>query len=701
MQQKKSILVRTYLVFVGLALFCMAILGKAIYIQLAEGALWQSVNTRDHIRFENVEADRGTIYSEDGQVLSTSVPEFDVYIDFMANGLRERNGWLFTTYADSLAIGLAKIFGDKTAAAYKKELYAGFKKKQSYVLFKRKISFKAHEQLQALPLVKLGRNKSGFISVVRTKRLYPFRTLANRTIGIARDSNKVGLERAYDGYLSGVTGKRLVRTVGGARIPIEGSEEDPKNGADINTTINVNMQDVAQEALRSMMESNEALNGTCIVMEVKTGKIRAMANLGRMPNGTYAENYNYALSATEPGSTWKLVTLLSVLEDNMANLSTMVNLEGGRWNVAGETVFDSEIHNLYQATVLQAFEKSSNVGMAKLAYQSYYNQPSKFLTRIHALHLDSLTGVDLPGESKPNIHKPGTQQWSNTTLPWMGFGYNLTITPLATAMLYNAVANKGKMMRPYLVNAIIKDGVPIKTILPVVLNEKICSDATLQQLQTSLEGVVTRGTGSKLQTPAYTIAGKTGTSLVADKGVTYLDKMYQSSFAGYMPANDPQYTIVVVIRNKAHAAKFYGADVAGPVFRQVSDQLFTYCRRPQSSPAQTGQKSDSVNRSYIGKTSTLKKILLHTGINAADSGTKPQGIASLTIGADAPSLKASSATNSRSMPALIGLGLKDAIDLCESRGLTVTINGKGKVHQQSITEGAFVSPGQTIHLQLN
>lgn len=655
-----------------------------------------------HIRYEEIEAERGTIYSEDGQVLSTSVPEFDVYIDFMADGLRDRNGLMFNTYVDSLAIGLAGILKDKSIAGYKAALKEGYRKKERYALLKRKISFDDYEALHKLPLVKLGRNKSGFISVVRMKRLYPFRSLANRTIGIARDSNKVGLERKYDSYLSGVTGKRLVRYIaGGAGIPVEGSDEDPKDGADIITTLDITMQDAAQQALMRMMETNEAERGTCIVMEVKTGKIRAIANLGKLATGGYAENYNYALAASEPGSTWKLVTLLSVLEDKKVTLNSTVNLEGGRWNVAGQTVFDSEQHGMYDATVLQAFEKSSNVGMAKLAYNSYYNQPSKFIAHITALRLDTLTGIDLPGEGRPDIHKPGSRQWSNSTLPWMGFGYNLTITPMHTAMLYNAIANGGKLMKPYLVNAIIKDGVPIKEFSPVVLRENICSAETLAQLKTSLEGVVTNGTGHKLKSEAYPIAGKTGTSLVADKGISYADHMYQSSFAGYFPANNPQYTIVVVIRNKAHAVKFYGADVAGPVFREVSDRLYAMCQKPVNSSLANSNLKDSSIRIYKGKAGSLKQIFMQLGIKEKDSIAQLDGSATASVNDDATPIIRSVSVGKNEMPELNGFGLKDALDICENKGLKVTIKGKGKVQQQSILAGAFIKPGQSIHLELN
>lgn len=691
-------MIRTYMVFIIMSAFCLVILGKAIYIQTAEGKYWISMADSAHIRYEEIEAERGTIYSEDGQMLSTSVPEFDIYIDFMADGLRDRDGLLFQKNLDSLSIGLAKLFKDQNAAAYRKELKQGYKERSRYALFKRKISFGEYESMKSLPLVKLGRNKSGFMPVVRMKRLYPFRLMANRTIGIARDSNKVGLEKKYDQYLNGITGKRLVRYIaGGAGVPIDGSEEDPKDGSDIVTTLDVGMQDAAQIALQRMMVGNDALRGTCIVMEVKTGKVKAIANLGRQPDGSYWEDYNYALAASEPGSTWKLVTLMSVLDDKLVNLNSTVDLEGGRWSIAGSTVFDSEVHGMHAATIKQAFEKSSNVGMAKLAYYNYYNQPSKFIKHIHNLHLDSITGIDLPGEGRPDIHKPGSRRWSNTTIPWMGFGYNLTVTPLHTAMLYNAVANGGKMMKPYLVNVLVKDGVPLKKFEPVVLSEKVCSDQTLRQLKECLEGVVTNGTARKLETPAYKIAGKTGTALVADKGITYADHMYQSSFAGYFPADDPQYTIVVVIRNKAHAAKFYGADVAGPVFREVADRIFSsHIQRSMPAP----QANDSVNFAFRGTANSLKTINRLVKIKGKDSSMGKELTEVYTTSSYHTIVKGNSVPE-KVMPLLNGYGLKDALEICEERKLRVTIAGKGKVAAQSIAAGTSIKEGQNIHLELN
>ena len=699
METKKEILVRTYLVLIGLVVACLFILGKVLYIQIAEGKYWRSMADSAHIRFESIRAERGTIYSEAGEVLSTSVPEFDIYIDFQADGLVEKDGLLYYQYADSLALGLARLFKDKPAAAYKKLLDKGFRSKERFVLLRRKISFSEYEALKQLPLVRMGKNKSGFIAVVRMKRLYPYRLLANRTIGIARDSNKVGLERKYDPYLGGTDGKRLVRYIaGGAGVPIEGTDQEPQDGCDVITTLDVNIQEMAQQALERMMVSNEAERGTCIVMEVKTGKVRAIANLGRQADGNYWEDYNYALATSEPGSTWKLVTLMSVLEDRKVNLQSMVDLEGGRWNVAGQTVYDSEVHGMHAATVQQAFEKSSNVGMAKLAWVHYGSQPSKFIEHIHRWRMDTLTGIDLPGESRPAIYKPGTRRWSNTTLPWMGFGYNLTITPMHTAMLYNAVANGGRMMKPYLVNALVKDGQVIQRFEPTVLNEQVCSPDVVAMLRTCMEGVVTNGTARGIKTDAYTFAGKTGTALVADKGIRYSDKVYQSSFAGYFPANNPQYTIVVVIRNKPHAAKFYGGSVAGPVFREVADRI--YASHLFRDPVPEKGKADSLPFSLVAARHTVEKVGAIFSWKWQDSSAR-QSIALLQQLPGSGKILRGADSLPVQMPPLQGIGLKDALAICEDRGLRVVARGKGKVMAQSIPAGLAIRKGQTVQLELN
>ena len=433
--------------------------------------------------------------------------------------------------------------------------------------------------------------------------------LAYRTVGLLRDNNKVGLELTYNKYLQGTAGKRLVRFIaGGASVPVDDYEVEAENGKDIITTLDVSIQDIAENALMKMLVKNEAEHGCAIVMEVKTGKIKAIANLGHSKDSIYWENYNYAITPTEPGITFKLVTMLSLLEDKKINLNTTVDLNGGTWQVYKRTVYDSEKHGLYNVTTKQAFEHSSNVGMAKLAWLHYASNPNQFLKHIRKLKLDSITGIDLTGEIKPSIYSPGSRHWSNTTLPWMAFGYNLTLSPLQMVTLYNAVANNGSMMRPYLVNEIREDGLPVKEFVPQVMNDSICSAQTVKQLQECLEGVVLEGTAKSLQSSYYTIAGKTGTALIANGSRGYADKIYQSTFAGYFPADDPQYTIIVVIKNKPHAANFYGASVAGPVFKEISDQIYSLKINQEYDTTANFKRTDSGYYSYAGYTKDLKKV---------------------------------------------------------------------------------------------
>lgn len=703
MEIKKDILWRVYLCFIVMAIICAFVIGKAFYIQQSQGAYWRNMSDSMHTRIEEVEAERGTIYSEDGQMLSTSIPQFDIYIDFKADGLIEKNSKLFKDNLDSLSVCLAGLFKDRTADGYKSILNKGYKSKNRYFCLKKKVNFDQYQQLKTFPLVRLGKNKSGFIAEVQNIRLNPYQLLAFRTIGLERqNAQKVGLEQTYDTLLKGTTGKRLVRYIsGGVAVPVnEDYDIEPKNGKDIITTLDSRIQEITENALMKMMVSNQAEHGCAIVMEVKTGKIKAIANLGRQPNGAYWEDFNYAMTPTEPGSTFKLATLISILEDKKFTLASNVNLEGGVWQINGRTVYDSEKHGQTNVPVKRAFELSSNVGMAKLAYSSYSSNPSQFVNHLKALHLDSTTGIDLYGERPPFIDHPGSKYWSATTLPWMAFGYNILVTPLHTCMLYNAVANNGVMMKPYLLDEVKEGGNIITEKQPAVI-EKICDSVTLQQLKECLIGVCSDpgSTAYKLfKGTIYPVAGKTGTALVANGSHGYADHIYQSSFAGYFPADNPQYTCVVVIKNKPRAALFYGASVAGPVFKEIADRLVTLnAPLPDSVRYATVKFNDSADYSYVGFNSDIKSILSTIHISYKDSA-KTQ-LAKMDKQSNQPVLTGI-ATSNKYMPALNGLGLKDALYICENAGLVVKINGVGKVTNQSITAGSAIAKGQLINLQL-
>lgn len=699
---------RVYLAYLGIAALGLAIIGKVLYIQRVQGEYWRDLSDSLHLKISEMDADRGTIYSEDGSMLSSSIPYFDVRVDFAADGMRSGGGRMFREKLDSLSAGLSDLFGDKDPGAYRKELSEAHARKERYHLLKRNITFREYQAMRGLPFLRgRGANRSGFIFEAKEKRLTPFGLLANRTIGLSREymgadgktvSGNVGLELTYDSILKGQQGKRLTRRIaGGAFVPIEGTEIEPVNGRDLVTTIDINIQDIAEQALLRMMVANEARHGTCVVMEVETGKVKAIANLGLQPDGSYFEDLNYAIRKSEPGSTFKLVTLLSLLEDGHVGMESMVDIERGVWKTGGKTVYDSERHQRTAVTVRQAFELSSNVGMAKLVSAHYGASPERFIERIRRLGLDSLSGIGIVGEADPVILSPRSRHWSAVTLPWMGFGYSVELTPLHTLMLYNAVANGGRMMRPYLVNSVVKDGKVLQSFGPVVARENICSGETLRSLREGLEGVVTAGTGNSLQTPYYRFAGKTGTAQVADGPNGYRDHIYQSSFVGYFPADKPRYSCIVVIRNRPNTAKYYGGQVAGPVFREIADRLYAMDLRSQPFHAPE-RRSDTSGFAWAGWREDFRLLGASLGLKGRDSASKGQW-ARFAMERGGPVIRRMAAA-SEVMPSVQGMGLRDAVYMLENMRLKVIPKGRGKVKTQSIQPGARVERGQTVYLEM-
>lgn len=707
MDIKKDILWRVYITFILLIVVGLVVLGKAFQVQQIQGKYWRSLNDSMHQKTEEVIAERGSIYSEDGKLLSTSVPQFDVYIDFGADGLRAKNGKQFYKYVDSLAIGLSSLFGDNTSAVYAKILKEEYKRKKRnrYFLLQKNIDYNQFKSLQQLPLVKLGRNASGFIYELKSKRLNPYNQLAFRTIGLARDSNKVGLELAYDTILKGKNGSRTVRYIaGGVAVPInDGLETETENGKDIVSTLDIFTQQITQNALYSMMAKNNAESGCAIVMETKTGKIKAISNLGfDAATNNYLENKNYSLYATEPGSTFKLATILALLDDGKVNLNTPLNIEGGRWQFnSKDAVIDAEEGGHYQVTMQQAFELSSNVGMAKMVWNAYRNNPTQYLNKLKTLHLDSITGIDLVGERKPVIKKYKSKDWYNTTLPWMSFGYEVQVSPLQTLMLYNAVANNGKMMKPYLVSAIKEEGVTLKEFYPTVVRESICSPQALQAAQACLIGVTKNGTAKKLfANSPYLVAGKTGTNYIAEGKITYADKIYQSSFAGYFPANNPQYTCVVIIRNKQNSLLHFGAEVAGPVFKEIADKLYATPYVNKNSTQQQVKLTDTSTYFLTGFRDDMLYASNAFNVQTQDNSSRAsdwvllQGRSNIAFVND-------KTVSKKIMPNLKNMQLKDALYMCESLGLKVVVQGSGKIQHQSIPVGEPIGLGKQLIISLN
>jgi cell division protein FtsI (penicillin-binding protein 3) len=719
MEIKKDILWRVYLCFLGMIVLGLIVLGRAFYIQRIEGNYWKDMGKNLHLKYLPLDAERGTIYSEDGNMLSTSVPIFDVFVDFGAEGLREKKGKRFKDNVDSLSICLANLFHDKKSAEYKKQLLQAYKEEDRYYVLKKKISFSEYKALRDFPLVRQGRNKSGFVFDARDKRINPYVLLANRTIGLSReDSTKnVGLERSYDSLLKGSSGQRLMRYIAGAYVPVEGAELEPEHGKDIITTLDTYMQDVAENALMKMMVGNNSSHGTVILMETATGKIKAIANLGqRMDkekhaikdkdgNSIYDEDLNYGIGkATEPGSIFKLATLMSLLDDKYVTINTTVDCEGGVKAFYGLRIHDT--HPNHVLKIKDAFTTSSNVAFAKLADQYYHAQPSKFIGHLHHMRLDTLTGVDIDAASaKTTIKKPTNRSWANTTIPFMAHGYEELVTPLHMLMLYNAVANNGKMMKPYLVNSVREYGVDVKTIQPRVLVDQICSEETLAQLKECLRAVVdsAHGTAHKiLSGNTYGIAGKTGTAVTAldNKGYNKGNKIYQASFIGYFPADAPKYTMAVVIQNTRESKLVFGADVSGTVFKEISDRI--YGRFLTNKNTIAVNTTDSSLYTFYGMKQQLATVFGFFKIPYVDSAVK-YDIRQANMKNNFSSLNAplySSASSGSVTPNVVGMGLKDAVYLLETSGLKVNTTGRGKVMNQSLSAGTNFTKGQTISLVL-
>jgi len=702
LEVKRDILWRVYLSFIGIVLLSFVVLGRAFYIQHAEGDYWRNMSDSMHQKFIELDADRGTIYSEDGQMLSTSIPYFDIYIDFAAEGLRDKGGKRFKENIDSFAIALAGYFGDKSVKEYKKDLQLAYNEKERYYSLKKALNFDQYKAFRQFPLARLGRNKSGVIVEVKTKRLNPFGLLARRTIGLSRENaQNVGLERTYDSLLKGSTGKRLVRFIsGGAFVPVEGYEIDPENGKDIITTLDINIQDIAETALMRMMVQSEAQNGTCIVMETATGKIKAIANLGRTKNGTYDEDLNYALHTTEPGSTIKLATLLAVIDAGSSKIDDMVEVgTAGHQYVGVRNVTDAERSPKAVLSVREAFAHSSNVGMSKLAYKAFANQPDLYKSYLHKFHLHQKTGIGLVGEASPKLPKIKRNKEGLHAMLTASFGYAIEVSPLHTAMLYNAVANNGRLMKPYLVSTIKSNGVPVQEFEPVVLEENFVKKEAISGARSAMEAVVTEGTAKHVfKDSPFPVAGKTGTAHFSGGNIKYHHGVYLASFAGYFPADKPQYTIVVLVKTKPHAAMHYGGQIAAPVFKEVANKLYAmYVQRKQATP--TNLVVDSSAYSYAGYTKDVKNVL-HTldvrykGANASLPWSRMLTNNGATVMQQLP-------VGKKVMPDVQGMNVKDAVYLLENLDVKVVVNGRGKVVMQSIAAGTSLNKNVNVTLLLN
>jgi len=701
---KKSILLRVYLVYLGILLFALAIIGRVILIQTLESTELMAKAKKQELNWVDVEAIRGNICSDDGTLLATSIPIFDIRWDACTDSLTEV---IFRRNVDSLAYCLSKLFHDRSASQYLDELWEARRNGARYSLIKRKITYPELRKLRTFPIFRRGKYKGGLIVIPHYQRELPYQELAMRTIGYESkdDASKVfvGLEGYFSHSLQGVTGKRLMRKVGnGAWVPVDLENElEPQNGDDIITTIDINIQDVAETALKKELIADSADHGCVVVMEVETGHIKAIANLKRIRGNHYEEQYNYAIGeSSEPGSTFKLASFLVALEDGKIDLNTPIKTGNGKIKYSGQTMSDSHRGGYGTITAQEVFENSSNVGTSQIIYNGYREEPQKFIDGLYKLGIQNPLKVQISGEGKPNIKTTKNKYWSKLSLPWMSVGYEVAMTPLQLLTLYNAIANNGTMVRPLLVKEIIRNGQVIQSFRTEVINPSICSQATLSKTRKMLQGVVERGTATIIKSPLYKIAGKTGTAQIAKNDSGYGKEgnnvQYKGSFAGYFPADHPQFSIIVVINNptKQH---YYGAYVAAPVFKEIADHL--YARHPGIRYyASKDPIAPLIPYAKAGKTRDLEEVYLALemdarAINSNVPWSRPQ-IINETI-----SLLPESVPRGI-MPDVTGMGLKDAVYLLEQNGLHVTAHGKGSVISQSIQPGSPVTKGNRVVIDL-
>jgi len=696
---KNSILLRVRLAFLFMLVFSVGIIYRIVVLQHVEGEEWVALADQITYKVRKVNATRGNIYSDNGSLLATSLPFYKVAFDPDIPSEK-----LYKSGLDTLSLLLSRFYKDHNKNWYKQKINdARIAKKRYLILNRKQINYQEKKEMSGWPIFKEGRLKGGVIFEKVDKRFRPFSNLSYRTIGYINEEEDgvVGLEFSFNKQLSGNDGEALYQKMaGGNWKPIyDGSEVRTEDGWDIQTTLDVNLQDVTESALLRSLEDHQADYGTAVVMEVATGEIKAMSSLSRNKNGSYFERYNYAVGRqglTEPGSTFKLATMIALLEETNINLSDSIDTGNGEYKFYDNTVRDHHEGGYGTISIKQAFEQSSNIAMAKLVDKHFGLKPEKFLQYVDDLKLSQPLGFQLFGEGSPKIKRPSDKEWSGITLPWMAYGYGLELTPLQMLALYNAVANDGKMIRPIIVKSANKADQVKENYETVVLNNKICSEETLSKIRLMLEGVVERGTAVNIKNKHYSIAGKTGTSQILENG-RYTRK-YITSFAGYFPADNPKYSAIVLIKNPK-GWRQYGSNVAAPVFKEVADNIY----------ARDIQMHDAISRDVepqygffpvvqAGNRHDLTLICNELGVSNHSSVEDNW----VRAGIKANSLQWKATYDQENfVPNVLGMTLRDALFLLEKHGLQVKYEGFGRVKNQSLSVGKKINKGERIVIELS
>lgn len=696
MSRKNELLIRVYIVFAAFVLFAGLILWRVVKITLQEGDKWREKGGK-HVKYIETDSDRGNIYDINGNLLSTSLPFFDIKMDVTVV-----KSSVFDAEIDSLAFALAQNFNtNRNVEIWKKELLNARKVGNKYFHLFNNVNLDELELLKSLPILRRGQYGGGLIVKPKNNRDRPYRNLAKRTIGLDRESGgKIGIEGAFDRFLKGPTDKVLMKRLpGDIWIPAyDPTELGGKKGDDVVTTLDMAMQDIVHQELNRALVTQEAKAGTAILMEVETGAIKAIANLGETGKGYYDEVYNYAIGTlSEPGSTFKLPSVLALLEDGHMDLDSEVLLHYGKKKFYDRWMHDSEPHNKHKSTLAEAFELSSNVGIGSAVFKHYgkKNKWQSFADRLRSFGLYERVGIEIEGERQPIIKDPKTtDSWWGTTVPWMGHGYELMQTPLQTLNFYNAVANGGNLMKPYLVNEIIGEEGTVKRFKPQILRAQIASPQNIEKCKQMLIGVVETGTGKRLKSEVCSFAGKTGTTRVNYANREEVKK-YNASFVGHFPAQDPKYSLIVMVYEPKK--QFYGGSVAGPAFKNIVERVHTLKEEVlEESLKDTTTHELALNVKHAGFGKDYTKLLSHIGMEVSGSKNRWVNIDSEGSHVHFENKK----IQNKIVPDVRGMGLRDATYVLENLGMNVEVKGIGKVSKQSIKPGTQ-NVGQKIEILLN
>ena len=697
MNVKRSILLRVRVAFLLAFLFAMAVVIRMGRIQFVDGDKWTAMAEEIGLQFRTVKATRGSIYSDNGSFLATSLPFYRVAFDPSV-----ADDQTFSDGLDSLAYFISGYYGDRSAEYYKKKIKKARQSNRRYLpINNKRVNYQDKKFMQSWPIFREGRMSGGAIFEKVDLRFKPFSHLGTRTIGFINENNNgAGLEYSFNNVLAGTDGNALFQKIGGGWKPVhDGSEVKAVEGMDIETTIDINLQDVAETALLRALEQHDADYGCVVVMEVKTGHIKAISNLSKNQKGKYWELYNYAVGEqglTEPGSTFKLASAVALFEDSKIKLDDSIETGEGTYEFYDKVMRDHKRGGYGNITIADVFSKSSNIGVSRLVNEHFGLKPDNFISYLDKMGLTEPLDFHMKGAGKPYIKHPTDPTWSGVTLPWMSIGYELKLTPLHTLTFYNAIANGGTMVKPIIVKRISKAGKTWKEYPTEIIRESVCSETTLDKVQHLLELVVTEGTASNISDSDYKIAGKTGTAKKVKPGGGY-EKAYYTSFAGYFPAESPKYSCIVIIDNPKGYNQ-YGSDVAAPVFKEISDNIYS---RDSDMHEMFDPSFDAEIGVFpliaSGSQHDLQFICNELGVSN-HSGTEVEWVLAKRNYNSVKWLENKIVDNR--VPNVIGMTLRDALPLLENHGLNVAFTGIGRITRQSLSAGVKIETGTKIVLQL-